>query len=145
MSNNEEDIVKKSSEIIAEAQSRILSTMPMWIRLGFLCNILINAQKNGIKEEDILWDKINNLLSQNVKEYDFNCFDKIQSYDEAFQACENSRTGQFVGPWRKERCKDCGKIFYMTFSEVEFFEGKELKIPKRCTACRKRRKERNKQ
>ena len=37
-------------------------------------------------------------------------------------------------------CKDCGKEFTITASEQEFYESKELALPKRCADCRKARK-----
>ena len=38
------------------------------------------------------------------------------------------------------KCKDCGKEFTITASEQEFYESKELALPKRCADCRKARK-----
>ncbi len=37
-------------------------------------------------------------------------------------------------------CVQCGKEFEITDSEVAFFEGKGLEIPKRCAGCRKENK-----
>ena len=37
-------------------------------------------------------------------------------------------------------CKQCGKKFIMTDSEVEFFSSKGLNIPKRCRECREANK-----
>lgn len=37
-------------------------------------------------------------------------------------------------------CKDCGKEFTITVSEQNFYESKELALPKRCEECRKARK-----
>ncbi len=37
-------------------------------------------------------------------------------------------------------CVQCGKEFELTDSEVAFFEGKGLELPKRCSACRKENK-----
>lgn len=39
-----------------------------------------------------------------------------------------------------DTCKDCGKVFYMSKSEVDFFAKKELMLPKRCSACRDKKK-----
>lgn len=37
-------------------------------------------------------------------------------------------------------CKECGNEFTITVSEQEFYESKELALPKRCHDCRKARK-----
>lgn len=37
-------------------------------------------------------------------------------------------------------CKDCGEVFVMHISQIMHFRKKGLKIPKRCVACRERRK-----
>lgn len=37
-------------------------------------------------------------------------------------------------------CKDCGNEFTITVSEQNFYESKELALPKRCESCRKARK-----
>lgn len=35
-------------------------------------------------------------------------------------------------------CKQCGKNFIITDSEIEFFKSKGLELPKRCSSCRKK-------
>lgn len=37
-------------------------------------------------------------------------------------------------------CKDCGEVYVMHISQIIFFRKKGLKIPKRCVACRERRR-----
>ncbi len=37
-------------------------------------------------------------------------------------------------------CKDCGKEYTVTASEQNFYESRELALPKRCADCRKARK-----
>lgn len=41
----------------------------------------------------------------------------------------------------KQKCVSCGKQFTLTDSEIAFFESKNLNLPKRCEACREKRKE----
>lgn len=41
----------------------------------------------------------------------------------------------------KQKCVSCGKQFILTDSEIAFFESKNLNLPKRCEACREKRKE----
>ena len=36
-----------------------------------------------------------------------------------------------------KKCVQCGKVFTITDSEKQFFENKNLNIPKRCKECRK--------
>lgn len=38
------------------------------------------------------------------------------------------------------RCKDCGKVAYLTPDEEWWFKSKGFNIPKRCYDCRKHRK-----
>ncbi len=40
----------------------------------------------------------------------------------------------------KKTCIQCGKEFEMTDSEISFYEGKGLEVPKRCSSCRKANK-----
>ena len=37
----------------------------------------------------------------------------------------------------KRTCKQCGKSFTLTDSEIQFFKSKGLELPKRCSECRK--------
>ena len=40
----------------------------------------------------------------------------------------------------KKICKQCGKEFELTDSEIEYFKSKNLSVPKRCKACRDQNK-----
>ena len=40
----------------------------------------------------------------------------------------------------KRNCKQCGKEFVLSDSEVKFFKDKNLELPKRCGECRKENK-----
>ena len=40
-------------------------------------------------------------------------------------------------------CKECGRLFTSTEGEKKFFLSKDLELPKRCSSCRRKRKERN--
>ena len=44
----------------------------------------------------------------------------------------------------KRNCKQCGKEFVLTDSEIKFFNDKNLELPKRCSECRKENKNNNK-
>lgn len=38
----------------------------------------------------------------------------------------------------KRICKQCGKEFNLTDSEIQFYKSKDLELPKRCSECRKK-------
>ncbi|WP_195988176.1 zinc-ribbon domain containing protein [Clostridium sp. D53t1_180928_C8] len=40
----------------------------------------------------------------------------------------------------KRNCKQCGKEFVLSDSEIKFFKDKNLDLPKRCSECRKENK-----
>lgn len=40
----------------------------------------------------------------------------------------------------KKQCKQCGKEFVLSDSEIKFFKEKKLELPKRCSECRKENK-----
>ena len=42
----------------------------------------------------------------------------------------------------KRTCKQCGKEFVITQSEINFYKSKNLSIPKRCKECRQNNKQR---
>lgn len=41
----------------------------------------------------------------------------------------------------KQKCVSCGKHFTLTDNEIDFYESKKLKLPKRCEECRAKRNE----
>lgn len=45
----------------------------------------------------------------------------------------------------KRVCKDCGKEFTITDSEIDFYKEKNLELPKRCSECRSKNKAKNMQ
>lgn len=42
----------------------------------------------------------------------------------------------------KRTCKQCGKEFELSQSEIQFYKSKNLNIPKRCKECREKNKQR---
>ena len=44
----------------------------------------------------------------------------------------------------KRICKQCGKEFELSESEIGFYKGRGLELPKRCKACREQNKEQGK-
>lgn len=45
----------------------------------------------------------------------------------------------------KRVCKQCGREFYMAQSEVSFYKGRNLQLPKRCKECREAKKQQRKE
>ena len=38
------------------------------------------------------------------------------------------------------KCKSCGRMFYITRKEKEWYHTKNLEVPRRCEVCRKKNK-----
>lgn len=132
---------RKVNELFKTIQDDFLRTRPLWMRLNLLANQVGNALSQGHTGEDINWGKINEYLTENLDEYEFNCFDAVKCPDELFEVradCIFASSG--ISPWQKHVCKDCGETFYLMYGEVEFFRNKELHVPKRCKDCRNKRK-----
>ncbi len=59
-------------------------------------------------------------------------FKKINSKGKVLNAKSNPNDKSY-----QITCKDCGKIFYLTKGEIDFYKSKNLSLPKRCKTCRK--------
>lgn len=44
------------------------------------------------------------------------------------------------GEFTVHKCKDCSKFFIITKDEKRYFAERNLNMPKRCSACRRKRK-----
>ena len=135
--------IQEASKIIQDMQLKVITTSPMWMRLNCLCNIANQMLKEGHTDADIDWNKVNELLTTNVNEYDFNAFKRIETSDQlAWVAlhCRDSSICDDMFIWQEHTCKDCGNQLFMTYGEVDFYARKELHVPKRCKACRNKRK-----
>lgn len=130
--------------ILQEMMEKELLSFPMWIRLNYLCNQISMLLNDGYTEAIINWNKINELLTTNVDEYDFNFFKRIENFQQLLSVAGDCRCGPLDGFWQSHICKNCGKEFFMEYNEVQFYKEKGLRIPKRCKVCRDKRKE-NKQ
>lgn len=139
------EALQEVQKSFAKVQEDALLNMPMWMRLNWTLNAVgqIYNQRPELVP-DIDWDKVNRLLSENASEYDFNLMDApIQSLDELCHARESCIQASVLGgSWQQHICKDCGRTFFMDYSEVMFFERNQLRVPKRCPECRAARKER---
>lgn len=138
---DEQKTINDAAALIREEVDKVLLLSPMWMRFNYLCNSIGNALKQGFTEAEVDWDKINKILTTNVNEYDFNAFDRIETYDNLLWEAARCRSASICDDiWQEHICKDCGKEFFMTYNEVHFYEGKNLHVPKRCKVCREKRK-----
>ena len=139
---NEQNTIKEASKVIQDIQMKAILTSPMWMRLNWMCNSINSLIKNGRTESDIDWNKVNEILTTHVNEYDFNFFKRIETIEQLVWTASSCQAASICGEefWQEHKCKDCGEWFVMTYNEVEFYRNKELHIPKRCKACRSKRK-----
>ena len=137
-----EKVSRKTKELFQEAELKALVTISVWMRFNYICNKINKLLRGGHTDDEVNWDKVNYILSNNRDEYDFNYYDEIKAIDQLCDARELCFESQiFNGLWQLRVCKDCGKTFTMRFSEVEFYRKKKLHLPKRCPECRAHRKE----
>ena len=138
---SEQNAINEAMKLLHAEMDKTLCSFPMWMRFNYLLNTVSKVLEQGRTEADINWDKVNEILTTNRNEYDFNAFQRIENVETlaAMRAdCLASSMG--FGVWQIHTCKDCGKEFYMSYKEVKFFESKEFHIPKRCKYCRDKRK-----
>jgi Probable zinc-ribbon domain len=50
-------------------------------------------------------------------------------------------TGQVIKRDYIFACVDCGRDFTLTEGECDFYTGRSLSLPKRCSVCRKTRRD----
>lgn len=134
--------IQEASKIIQDMQLKVLTTSPMWMRLNYLYNTISQMLNEGHTDADINWDNVNELLTTNVNEYDFNAFKRIETSDQLLIAASRCQHASICEDyiWQEHTCKDCGEQFFMSRDEVDFYKRKGLHVPKRCKACRDKRK-----
>ena len=139
----EQKTINDAMKVLHAEMDKTLMSFPMWMRFNYLLNTVGKVLEQGKKEADINWDKVNEILTANRSEYDFNVFQRIESAEALAAARADCLASSMdFGVWQVHTCKDCGKEFYMSYREVKFFESKALHIPKRCKNCRAKKKER---
>ncbi len=84
------------------------------------------------------------------REFDFshepetNLYDAVHSHNcdlsNAKRAIELINNDISNGDLKIEKCKDCNLYFYLPLSEINWFKYKGMNPPKRCPACRKKKK-----
>lgn len=132
---------RKVSNMIQEIQIETLKKFPLWMRMNWFANQMNKALLNNHDETEFKWDFINEMCSKDLNPFDYNMYEPVDTV-ERFEAQRFNIicASEGVGPWHKHKCKDCGKEFYMDYSEVHFFAKKEFNLPKRCKECRNKRK-----
>lgn len=63
---------------------------------------------------------------------------------EAYGGMEDNKRERLIGLIKRE-CKQCGKQFTLSDSEIKFYKSKNLTFPKRCKECRESNKKGNDQ
>ena len=62
------------------------------------------------------------------------------NHENALLACHKFNDDIARGKLMIQKCKDCGIYFLITKDEKEWFESRNLFVPKRCCKCRIKRK-----
>lgn len=136
-----EENVQKVREIFKQVEYETILKMPLWMRLNFYASKLSKAKAEGHASDEINWDYINEMCTKDLSPFDYNMYKPVTTFEEfAQQRFDVICATEEVHTWHKHTCKDCGDNFYMLRREVEFFENKGLQLPKRCKACRAKRK-----
>ena len=133
--NKGADSVTIVSNALAKFDTEYVKSFPVWMR----CNYLARKMQN-LSDEQINWDKVNEILSYQNEDLDFNDFDPVHSVEEFENVRSRAITAEvpeFNEPYYKKICKTCGDEFTLTKGEILFFQKKNFKIPSRCYCCRK--------
>ena len=137
------ETIKNAQKFVESRLIDHLSEETMMVRVACIRGIILRSlRNNGATEEDIDWEKVNDILLCNINQYDFNIIDPVKSLADLNDIQDRINSASLLPglPWRRCKCKDCKKLFYMPIGEVEFYEKKKLDTPKRCPSCRKARK-----
>ena len=129
------DSVTIVSNALANFSIECVKEMPVWMRCNYLAR-----QMQGLKDEQINWDKINEILAYQNEDLDFNDFEPVHSIEEFenVRSCAiTAEVPEFNEPYYRKTCKACGDKFTLTKGELIFFKKKGLKIPGKCYYCRK--------
>lgn len=132
----------------AAATAQSIRFLPLLMRINYLLNSLVKideAKKEYVEDIDpfIDWEFINQILTDNIAPSDYSCGErKVSSVEELKQyKIDIELALSDIQPWIIRKCKQCGEEFSIFFSEAEYFNGKDMQLPKRCKKCRKARKE----
>lgn len=120
------------------ATKESLKYLPVVMRVNYLLNTTFN---NDIADESIDWKTVNEILTSNIEDVDYNSVKEVNSFEELKQLKISIECAMAdLEPWITRKCKDCDENFSMFFSEIDYFVSRDLHLPKRCSKCRKSRK-----
>ena len=137
------ETIKDAKKLVESRLIDQLREETMMVRVAYIRGIILRSLRNsGATEEDIDWEKVNDILLCNINQYDFNIIDPVKSLADLNDIQDRINSASLLPglPWRRCKCKECKKLFYMCEQEAEFYKNKKLDTPKRCPACRKARK-----
>lgn len=140
------ETIKEANKLVKSILIDRLTEETMTVRVSYIrWFILRSLRENGATEADVDWEKVNDILLCNINQYDFNVIDPVKSLADLRDIQDRINSASLLPnlPWRRCKCKDCKKLFYMNVDEVEFYKRKKLDTPKRCPDCRKARKAKN--
>ena len=140
------ETIKDAQKLVESRLIDHLSVETKMVRVACIYGIILRSlRNNGATEEDIDWEKVNDILLCNINQYDFNIIDPVKSLADLHDILDRIYSAPLLPglPWRRCKCKECKKLFYMSIGEVEFYEKKKLDTPKRCPDCRQARKAKN--
>lgn len=140
------ETIKDAQKLVESRLIDHLSEETTMVRVACIYGIVLRSlRNNGATEEDIDWEKVNDILLCNINQYDFNIIDPVKSLADLHDILDRINSAPLLPglPWRRCKCKECKKLFYMSIGEVEFYEKKKLDTPKRCPDCRRARKAKN--
>ena len=129
------------------ATLEMLKQLPLLMRVNYFCNKFSDANIENVvlTEDQIDWKYINEALSSNIGEDDYNATSlEVNSIKELRELKTNiSLALSDIQPYIIRTCKSCKEKFTMNFGEVYYFASNDLAVPKRCHKCRKTRKNNN--
>lgn len=108
-----------------------------------------------MKAYKVYYDKITDSFRE--MEFDVRCESDFTNDPESNIAgfndqhnCDHASVLCSLNKWNEElanghisvqKCKDCGCFFIMTVNERQWFENRDLALPKRCMSCRRKRRQ----
>lgn len=132
------NVEEQAKAILDEMSRKILLDMPVWMKCNYLMNQIARIPKE--LQENINWDKVNEILLNTNLPMDFNIFDRVSSIEELDNVRGDAilaSTPEFHMSYLRKTCKKCKNTFTLTLSEINWYEKKGLHIPSRCQYCRK--------
>ena len=83
------------------------------------------------------WDEVNEILKDDSKVKGYNLFEDLKTVDDLETVYTDAVAAEYsFSPLREEKCKACGKVFYLWQDDISWFKSKGLSAPKTCQKCR---------